>query len=87
MTNKSEIVKGTIRGTPYYMAPELKNEIKGLNEAEYNYKVDIYAFGKSIKSLLSTFDTIINLDKKDKNLLKDLMDKMKIKDPKSRFCI
>ncbi len=51
------------------MAPELINENKESNEAEYNYKVDIFAFGKTIKSLLSTFDKIINLKNEDKNLL------------------
>ena len=42
------------------MAPELKN-LKEDVQADYNYKVDIFAFGKSIKSLISTFDRVIEL--------------------------
>ncbi len=33
------------------MAPELFPDRTDLYEAEYNYKIDIYAFGKSIESL------------------------------------
>ncbi len=74
MTNKTEIIKGTIRGTDYYMAPELFPDRTDLYEAEYNYKIDIYAFGKSIEKLLSTFKGIINLENNDRNLLIDLVD-------------
>jgi serine/threonine protein kinase len=49
VNNKSEMIEGTIRGTKKYLAPEILDEFNKNNDtAIYNYKIDIYAFGKTI---------------------------------------
>jgi serine/threonine protein kinase len=49
------LAQATMRGTPYYMAPEI------LSDDAYNFKVDVYSFGIMMFVIMTALDPYPNL--------------------------
>ena len=72
-TNDQMICKYSFVGSPYYMAPEVKNKIK------YDQKVDVYSMGICFSELASVYKKHYSKE------LNDIIDKMIKKDAAERY--